>query len=143
MRKRRTRADRERTLNHILELKVAGKSDIQIRQELDMQRRNYEKYMVLLKDRFTNEMLAQREEYFSESIAEAIEGMNKDIQVLNAVMNDPKASPTAKVMAAKEDRDTRMFKLRTMSEANAWAQALKQKMIPPAKQVLPQDVIIQ
>lgn len=142
---RRTKAEKEQTLNKILELKVAGKLDRQIREELQISQRNYNKYTLMLKDRFTNEMLAQRDEYFSESIHVAIEGMKQDRQVLQDVMNSPKSSPTARVLAAKEDRDTQMFILRTMSEANAWAQSLKQRMTSSNKDaragVLPGNVI--
>jgi DNA replicative helicase MCM subunit Mcm2 (Cdc46/Mcm family) len=134
MRKRRTKAEKEQTLNKILELRIAGKSDMQIRQELGLNYRNYEKYNVMLKDKFTNEMLSEREEHFAFHVQTTIEAINRLRQTFLEQMNNPKASPTAKILAAEKEMNALIHSLRLRYEGDTWMRTLKsnnlQKVLP-------------
>jgi len=123
-------------MSQIVKLKVSGSSDPDIRQALGLSQRMYQMYRVKLRDQWVNERFAERDEYLIEHIRLAEEGLQRDRQTFQEVMNSDKASPTAKVLAAKSDAEILLYMVRLRYEAKLYANQIASEVRPgvgPAK----------
>jgi len=134
-RNRRTNEEIQLIMSQIVKLKVSGGSDADIRQVLGLTVHTYRTYRAKLRDQWVNERFAERDEYLIEHIRLAEEGLQRDRRTFQEVMNSDKASPTAKVLAAKSDAEILLYMVRLRYEAKLYANQIASELRPgvPAK----------